>query len=111
MEVFEGLKSFADKLFWLLTGLYIIFFVVKFVQYFSGIKYVSDLTIYQHMFLKQTITTASVLGAAFLLKVWGYQKAGSLVLAVPAGIYIVKSLLIFLVWLFLAVVFILFGNK
>lgn len=67
--------------------------------------------IYDQWFLEKILTVGLILGIAFILKLWGKTRIASLVLGIPALITIITFIIIVIVWLFLALVFILFGKS
>lgn len=105
------IKSILDKIFWPLVCIYILYLLFKLYQYFSGMKYVVDKDFYNQFYVNQFLVVFVIMAFGLILKIWGQDKIASLTLAIPAGITFVMTLLTLLVWIFLAIVFILFGNK
>lgn len=107
---FVWLKNVSNKIFWPLAGIYILYMVYKVYQYYSGIHLVVDKTIYNQWYLKQLYTTGGILLAGIALKISGQNHIATIALVVPAGITCIITLLTILIWLVLAVAFILFGK-
>jgi len=107
----EILKNFLNKSFWPFLGCYVLYIIYNICSYFTGLKHVVNKEIYDHWFFLKMLLIGCILGAAFILKLWGKTRIASLVIGIPALITIITFIIIVTVWLFLALVFILFGKS
>ena len=92
-------------------GCYGLYFIYSILSYYYGLKYVVNKDIVDTMFMEKMIVVGIIVGIAVLLKIWDKVRLANILLGVPVGITVFIFIVSVLAILFLAIVFILFGNK
>ena len=105
------MQPFLEKLFYPFLIVYVAYLVYTVYSYFQGLSTPVSQPFYDRFFAKKMLIPLGLLVGGLLFRFLKYPAIGSLVIAVPAVIFIVKTLLVLLIWLFLAVVFIVFGKS
>ena len=104
-------KISADKIFWILLIFYLIWIAFYISALVTSMKYAPTKAINDNYFVMKMMVPVSILSAGIILKFLGLPKFSNWILGIPALIAGSIFLLSILVWVFLAVVFILFGKN
>lgn len=96
----------------ILAACHVLFLYTFFIFYFyvEGRSLAVNQKIYFQFYAKSWITTASLLILAFICKWLQFERIATLILAIPAGVTAAILLLSILVWIFVAAIFIIFGQ-
>lgn len=73
-------------------------------------KYVVDKEYFSNLYVAKFLIVGIIIAVALLCKLWGKTEIASLILGIPALITLIIALLTILVWVFLAIVMILFSK-
>lgn len=104
-------QQMLDRIFMPVVVTYILYLIFIGYTYYNGMQYPVNKSFYDQLYLKKILIPAGILTAGWIFRLMKFPALATLVMAVPAGIFLVKTLIILLVWVFLAVVFILFGKS
>lgn len=107
----HSVQPFLEKMFYPLLIVYIAYLVYTAYSYYQGLSIPVSQPFYDRFYIKKMLIPLGLLVGGFLFRLLKFPVIGSLVIAVPAVFFILKTLLVLLIWLFLAVVFIVFGKS
>ncbi len=100
-----------ERSFWPLFGAYVLILLYIVLSYFQEQRPVVNIDFYKQLCLKQLSVVGTIGGSALILKVLGKARTASLVLWIPATLAVGMLVITLGVCLFLAILFIFFGNK
>lgn len=103
-------KNIALKSFWPLLSVYGLLFLFLLYKYFMAKSVTSEKLIYEQGYAILMIPVGGILVLAFIFKLWGFNKVANLILSIPAGLILGYFILMVIMWLFVAILFII-GSK
>lgn len=104
-------KISSEKLYWVLFVLYLAWIGFYISAFITSLKYSPPKSITENYFIIKIMVPIGILVIGILLKYFGFQKIANWVMGIPALVSGSVLLLSIMVWIFLAVVFILFGKN
>lgn len=111
MMNFQGIFKFIDKMFWPIIGIYITYIISITYMHFNRMKFVVDKEYFINLYFKNVGVAVLVMCLGLIFKLWGKNTVASLIISIPAAIATFLFLLTILIWVFLAVVMIVFSKN
>ena len=102
--------QWIEKIYRPMVFIYLLFMITCIGYYCFEYRHYSNKTFLNTLFLKRIALAGGILSLSIITKQLGQHKFASLVLLIPAGIFSAGFLITIAIWLFFAIVMILFSK-
>lgn len=100
-----------EKYFWAFVAIYILYIFYLAYGYFQHKAIAVNIDIYNRFYLKEIMIPIAIIIVSFLFRLLAFKQVAIVIIAVPALFYILKTLIIALAWIIMALLFNLTGKS